>query len=136
MCKYHWSYSTFCYWMSKRLSFKNYNLARCLVLWKKMLDKKRKTNWGVKKVVLVQSLYLFLPFLYSCFSYYSFCFVTCRSAKKYAYENLITREMQFEKPLDEDEETDEELPEDSNPIMDIMEKNLSSSNNGGRHIKE
>ena len=42
--------------------------------------------------------------------------------------------MQFEKPLDEDEETDEELPEDSNPIMDIMEKNLSSSNNGGRHI--
>ena len=44
--------------------------------------------------------------------------------------------MQFEKPLDEDEETDEELPEDSNPIMDIMEKNLSSSNNGGRHIKE
>merc|ERR1719483_1663597 len=45
-----------------------------------------------------------------------------RSAKKYAYENLITREMQFEKPLDEDEETDEELPEDSNPIMDIIEK--------------
>jgi hypothetical protein len=41
--------------------------------------------------------------------------------------------MQFEKPLDEDEETDEELPEDSNPIMDIAEKNLSSSNNGGRH---
>ena len=77
----------------------------------------------------------FKQFLYSCFSYYSFCFVTCRSAKKYAYENLITREMQFEKPLDEDEETDEELPEDTpNPIMDIMEKNLSSSNNGGRHI--
>ena len=44
--------------------------------------------------------------------------------------------MQFEKPLDEDEETDEELPEDSNPIMDIMEKNLSSSNNGGKHIKD
>jgi hypothetical protein len=42
--------------------------------------------------------------------------------------------MQFEKPLDEDEETDEELPEDSNPIMDIMEKDLSSSNNGGWHI--
>ena len=41
--------------------------------------------------------------------------------------------MQFEKPLDEDEETDEELPEDvPNPIMDIMEKNLSSSNNGGK----
>ena len=102
-----------------------------------MLDKKRKRNWSVKKSSSCTILILILPFLYSCFSYYSFCFVTCRSAKKYAYENLITREMQFEKPLDEDEETDEELPEDTpNPIMDIMEKNLSSSNNGGRHIKE
>merc|ERR1719195_258271 len=46
-----------------------------------------------------------------------------RSAKKYAYENLITREMQFEKPLDEDEETDEE-------IQEIPDLEIISSNNG------
>lgn len=31
-----------------------------------------------------------------------------RTAKKYAYENLITRETQFEKPVDEDEDDEEE----------------------------
>ena len=43
---------------------------------------------------------------------------------------MITREMQFEKPLDEDEETDEEIM-DSNPVP---EKNGSSPNNGGEQV--
>ena len=51
-----------------------------------------------------------------------FFFVTCRSAKKYAYENLITREMQFDKPLDEDDDEDEDF-------LPVLEK--ISPNNGG-----
>ena len=35
-----------------------------------------------------------------------FYLIACRTAKKYAYENLITRETQFEKPEDEDEDED------------------------------
>ena len=34
-----------------------------------------------------------------------------RSAKKYGYENLITREMQFEKPTEEDEDEEDEIEE-------------------------
>lgn len=56
-----------------------------------------------------------------------FFFVTCRSAKKYAYENLITREMQFEKPLDEDDDDDEE-DEDVQDVNPVLEK--TSPNNG------
>ena len=35
-------------------------------------------------------------------------FVSCRSSKRYAYENLITREVQFEKPEDDDDDDDED----------------------------
>ena len=56
-----------------------------------------------------------------------FFFVTCRSAKKYAYENLITREMQFEKPLDEDDDDDEE----DEDVQFIPNLEKISPNNGG-----
>ena len=35
-------------------------------------------------------------------------FVSCRSSKRYAYENLITREVQFEKPEDDDDDDEDE----------------------------
>ena len=48
-----------------------------------------------------------------------------RSAKKYAYENLITRELQFDKPLDESE--NEEDMEDGE-ILEIKSMSKSSGN--------
>ena len=52
--------------------------------------------------------------------------ITCRSAKKYAYENLITRETQFEKPEEEDDD-DEELivPAVKEPVKPIPSKTES-----------
>ena len=35
-------------------------------------------------------------------------FIACRSTKKYAYENLITRETQFDKPEEDDDDDEEE----------------------------
>lgn len=35
-------------------------------------------------------------------------FIACRSTKKYAYENLITRETQFDKPEEDDDDEEEE----------------------------
>ena len=44
---------------------------------------------------------------------------TRRSAKKYAYENLITREMQFEKPLDEDDDDDDDDDDEDTEIQKV-----------------
>ena len=48
-------------------------------------------------------------------TYQFFLSFTCRSMKKYAYENLITREVQFEKPDDEDED------DDVNEVINVKE---------------
>ena len=52
--------------------------------------------------------------------------IACRSAKKYAYENLITRETQFEKPEEEDDE-DDDVPVLPEPVKSTSSKTESKS---------
>ena len=93
-------------------------------MWKKI------TLHGGKKIDF------FLIIFFSTISYYFFSLLfTRRSAKKYAYENLITREMQFEKPLDEDDDDDEDEDlgeiQKVNNVLENLPIPTKSAKNGG-----
>lgn len=80
----------------------------------------------VLQLKILEHLVKTFNFLYFWISLFLLLFYMLRAAKKYAYENLITRETQFEKPVDEEDE-DEEEPE--------ITPNLPANNKGKEKLQ-